>query len=456
MQPSSARQPGGVNPWWFASTFVLLYLYYWVFAFLFSQSDDQLPVTPGSPSHVIGARLTNLVLIGLLGLVLGLRKAVASLSTSTLTLPLSTSGGDMKVDLHRNATRPSPYPSPGVPGEGTRVAPVRLRRWALAIALAIFFSFHLSWWYWHQKQAWLFVHDLGTTTAAADRELLQGHNPYTSHIDVEAEKSFPAANVGGYKYLPVTLAAYMPLTILCKDRAWGILLSNLIISIGGFAALAACVRKWISLDAALLAGILFFMPTIITDQQLRHGCNDMLPMIFLMAALWQIERRGTCGLLVGLAISAKLLPGMLWLPICLTPKSRGRYFSGMAIGALTPVIPFLIWDAPAVVRNVILFQPMRGGDMSGLFYQLPQILPWMAAGLAGIVYLWMFRRAWTTDAPPIRRCWNATVLTMLFLLAATRDKPNYYIWWFVPFCVLVAAGLMNPRAYLWLEREKTA
>src|SRR5271166_1381746 len=96
MQPSSARRPGGVNPWWFASTFILLYLYYGVFAFLFSHADDQLPVIPGSPSHLIGARLTNLVLIGLLGVVLLLRKSVA---------------------IDRSA--------------------IRSRRWALAITLAI-------------------------------------------------------------------------------------------------------------------------------------------------------------------------------------------------------------------------------------------------------------------------------------------------------------------------------
>jgi len=174
-------------------------------------------------------------------------------------------------------------------------------------------------------------------------------------------------------------------------------------------------------------------------------------MILLMTALYLIEWRFTCGLLVGLAISAKLLPGGLWLPILLAPRGRGRYLAGIAMG-LVPCLPFLLWNPHAFFGNVFLYNALRPVQDSSAIFGLPKVIQMLAKLPAMVIYLLIARKTWRGDMDAIRRCGWAVVLTLSLLLAAPINHPNYDVWWLVPLCVTTTAVLFNPACYEWMSR----
>jgi hypothetical protein len=396
-----------VNWRWYASTLVAVDIFFWVFRFLYEEWCTNLPFGQ-TAIWLRGARYTNAVL--------------ATIGVLTVFLMKS-----RRVDrVSSNA-----------------------RQAMLAIPLILFLSFHVQSWYMHQKSAWLFMEDVGRTTIAADHLIMHGQNPYAAPIDTIAASLVPQAHLDGYKYLPVMMAAYSPVALVFKDGDWAVLAANLIFSIIGAALLFACMRKWVSTDAALLGTLFFFIPEIISQEQISNGANDMVPMIFLLAAIYALDRRFLCGLLVGLAISAKLLPGLLWLPICLTPARRGRYFAGVAVG-VAPCLPFLAWNPHAFLGNIVFYNLIRPMEITSLFYQSPRVLRWLAQAVVICLFAGLVRRTWRAEMPPIQRCGWATILALAVTLTGPMNHPNYFIWWFMPFCAVLANALMNPVCYEWM------
>ena len=68
--------------------------------------------------------------------------------------------------------------------------------------------------------------DAARITVAEGQDLRAGENPYASQRDAEAVAGTHDARFAGYKYLPMTLAAYLPLGAL---GARGIVLTNLLL-----------------------------------------------------------------------------------------------------------------------------------------------------------------------------------------------------------------------------------
>jgi hypothetical protein len=360
-----------LNPWWYASALALIWLYYWTFEFLYVNWAQNVPWNRGPLPFLRAGRITNAILILL----------------AALAWPMSRS---IRLDRAGNG----------------------IRRGLLLIVLGIFFAMHVSIWGQFHRQTWFWMEDVARTTLKADQLLLHGQNPYAAPIDREGERLAPGTGLDGYKYLPVTMAAYFPCALWKGNQESAVITTNLIYSIAVALILAECVRRWVSLDAALVAMILFFMPRIISEEELSHGCNDIVPMIPLMLAFLCSRRRFTCGLLVGLAISAKLLPGMLWIPVHLSPKNRGNYFAGIGVGLL-PSLFFLVWNVRAFVGNIFVFNTLRPTEMSSLFYGLG-IAPRLAFGAAvGAFFCFLVWKAWNAETSPLTRCAWAVNLGIL-------------------------------------------
>lgn len=245
------------------------------------------------------------------------------------------------------------------------------------------------------------------------------------------------------------MAAYAPFVATETDGYKPILDGNLLYGFIAAAVLFFCLKKWVSADAGLLAALLFFMPRMMCDEQVQLGVNDLIPMILLLLALYWIDRRFCCGLLVGLAISAKLLPGLMWVAICLPPADRRKYFGGILCGLL-PCLPFLIWDPAAMVRNIFVFLYLRVPDYTSPLYHAGRgaiacaELP--ALALAG----WIVLRNRRSDLPVLRRCADGVALPIALLLGSATVHPNYFLWWFVPFIAWTAAWVFQPATYEWL------
>jgi len=403
-----AQQPRQhINPWWYTSALAVAWAIYQVFEFQYWQWPTNLPLDKGAGPFVRAAWLNAAVMVGV---------CIASF----LIL------GCQRLDRTRS----------------------RARQWVIVPPLALFLTLHIGVWWVNQRSAWLWVEDVGKMTVAADRAVLHGINPYAAHTDPE-HNDVTANNLHGYKYFPLMMAAYAPAVALVHNGDQAILLANLIFSLIAAGVLAALAWRWISPDAALFCMTLFFMSRLISEEELQRGSNDVVPMILVMLGLLVIERRLLCGFLIGLAISSKLLPGLLWVVICLTPRDWRRYFAGIALG-LIPCLLFAAWDPTPFIRNAILFPLTRPREGQSIFYPMPAWVGLAAEVATCVAWLMFAVRAWRVDLLPLRRCAFAAALIVLFEFVSPNVHQNYFIWWFMPFCLSATALAFNPAIYEWI------
>jgi hypothetical protein len=270
--------------------------------------------------------------------------------------------------------------------------------------------------------------DIATTTLAAGEALLHGANPYTLPIDAGPE----AAGFTGYKYLPVMIAAYLPLGAILGAR--GILLTNLVI-------LLACLWLMRRLAGTALAPLLLLMLPMVSAQLFAKGATDLVAVLPLLAAAAVAERSGfLAGLGVGLSIAAKLVPGALFLPCLLPALGRWRYIAGVAVG-LTPLLPFLVLSPHALIANTLLFNLQRVPDATSWMLDAPAAAIGAAHLAMAAVYLAAFVYVWRQAPPLVARFGIAAMLTLAAILSGPAAHHNYQLWWLPFYCVLLSAAL---------------
>jgi Glycosyltransferase family 87 len=170
--------------------------------------------------------------------------------------------------------------------------------------------------------------DIATTTLAAGDTLRAGGNPYATSFDASA--SGAAARFAGYKYLPVMIAAYLPLGAPLAER--GVVLTNLLLALATTGLVFGLAARLAGARAAWLATLLYLSLPLVPFQLFAKGVTDLVAVAPLLLALLVLEHRpALAGLCVGLSIAAKLLPGALLLPCCL----RG---ARPAAGAAVPAV----------------------------------------------------------------------------------------------------------------------
>ncbi len=273
--------------------------------------------------------------------------------------------------------------------------------------------------------------DIATTTLAAGDALLHGQNPYLLPIDTGPE----SAGYTGYKYLPVMIAAYLPLGALFGQR--GVLLTNL-------AVLLACLWLMRRVAHSTIAPLLLLMLPLVSEQVFAKGATDLLPVLFLLGACALFERSPLLtGVCVGLSISAKLIPGALFLPCLIPPTKRWHYVLGIAIGLL-PTLPFIAMSPQSFLDNVVWFNLQRVADPTSWLFEMPTTLAlaahlaMLAGFLAASVYVW--RQALTL----LTRCGLGAMLTLGAILAGPAAHHNYQLWW-LPFYGVILARALAPQ-----------
>ncbi len=320
-------------------------------------------------------------------------------------------------------------------GERRRAPPGPAARRGVIGALAIFALMQVG--FAVLRTAKPKVIDIGATTVAALAALAHGANPYVLPIDPLAGGIVgAAASFHGYKYLPAMLAVYAPLALPFGVR--GIVLTNLLLQGATAAALARIAARGGAV-AGLAAAALYLSLPFPAYQLLARGVNDLVPVLALLLAFLALDRRPfSAGVLVGLSLAAKPMPGAAAL-FCLVPASgaRGRYFAGVAVGLL-PVVPFAL-DAPqAFWSNIVLFNALRPIDDTSWLFGLPG---WAAAGaraLAAAALLALYLRAWLVP-PRLERRLALAAAAILVVFAVGPDMHHNYYLWFIPLFAVLAA-----------------
>lgn len=300
---------------------------------------------------------------------------------------------------------------------------------ATTTALGLCLAFDLA--YFGARVIAPHVIDIATTTLAAGQALLHGANPYAVPIDTGPE----SAGFTGYKYLPMMIAAYLPLGAPLGER--GVLATNLILLLGT----VALMRR---LAGARLAPLLLVMLPLVAEQLFAKGATDLAAVLPLLGALALVEESSFwCGVCVGLSIACKLLPGVALLPALIPPRHRGHYVAGVATGLL-PVVPFVLAGPRSFWGNIMLFNLARVPDETSWLHAMPPAivgampLVFAAALLAAAIAV--LRRAPSLPA----RCALAAMLGIGAILAGPGAHHNYQLWW-LPFYAILLSRALAPR-----------
>jgi hypothetical protein len=298
--------------------------------------------------------------------------------------------------------------------------------------------------------------DAATTTLAAGEVLRGGASPYATALDPEGMALLVDPRFGGYKYLPMTIAAYLPLGAPLGQR--GIVLTNLLMQLAMAWLILRLGIRIAGVSGAWL-GLLFYLSLPLVPFQLfAKGATDLVAVLPLLAALLLFERRpGLAGLCLGLALAAKPLPGVLLLPCCLPEERPARiaYATGVAAGLL-PVLPFLVWSPAALYDNVVQFNLTRPADSTSWLAAAAPLAGAVAHAVLALLYAGVAVHIWLRPPTLLRRTGAAVGLTLAAILAAPAAHHNYQLWWLPLVAPLLAAALAPSTAPAVYEAPKVA
>jgi hypothetical protein len=295
--------------------------------------------------------------------------------------------------------------------------------------------------------------DVAATTLDASKQLLAGTNPYAASADGSASRATAQARFAGYKYLPVMIAAYLPLGLPLGER--GVVLTNLLLQLATAALIFRLAQAMAGASAGWIAALLYLGLPLVPFQLFAKGVTDLAAVMPLLLALLLLDRRpALAGLCIGLSIAAKLLPGLLLLPCCVPATARARlaYAGGIALGLL-PMLPFLLWAPQPFIDNIFLFNLVRPADSTTWLAAVPMLAANLAEGAAVAAYLAV--ALYVLVRPPSLG-WR-TALAVLLVLAALLSGPaahhNYQLWWLPLMAALLGAALAPqrlPSTPLWV------
>ena len=242
----------------------------------------------------------------------------------------------------------------------------------------------------------------------------------------------------GFKYGPVMLLFYWPFVTLLGPAGFPI--AHLLL----FAACCLLVARWAGRGhdpfKTATALIPLVWSTQLTWNALIQGHLDLLPVFLACCCLVLCEQRqfGTAAVCLGVSIGAKLLPGLLFVPLLL--KAPRRFLAVAALTVLAAFGPVAIWDWSGLWHN-FAYPFLRGPDSTALAFLLgPQARLAASAGSL-LVAGWLAVRA------HVRR-WDLTgslnwlMGAHLLTLGSGSTFHNNYLVWLLP---ILSAWVINGK-----------
>lgn len=256
--------------------------------------------------------------------------------------------------------------------------------------------------------------------------------------------------VASYPYPPLTFLLGAPAVIVLEDVRFLMI---------GLAATAALVGwRWCRSDAAELAILAFLLQPrgfFVVEQ----SWTEPLVLATFAATVLAVLRwraRAPAGWIVAGAAGALLLASKQYAPLLalpflpVLPTGRRLTSVGVALGlAALTFVPFLLWNAGELHRDLVLMQLNQPFRMDALSWLVPVAravgrpvtAAWAFLG-AGLVLLLAFRR----DATPAHAARVAAAAFLVFVLFNKQAFCNYY-WLVVGLLALsTSLGLRANRA----------
>jgi hypothetical protein len=274
-------------------------------------------------------------------------------------------------------------------------------------------------------------------TEEAARALLDGRNPYAAVYADGPLRARPLATQTHFPYLPGMLAFGVPRALdgrapLSDARVW--------FTVAAAATLAlALARSRAGSDGRLLvAQVTLILPT---GALLMATGGDDLPVVALMGlslVLLHTGRPAASGMAIGAAAVLKQTAWPLLLFTVAASGKRGATLVTSGVIVVAVVMPFLVWDGPAFVEDVVRF-PLgmgQGQSAAGLptlgslaVRAFPEARGTVTVVLVAIVAA---AAAWFVLRPPRPgaegAAWGAAAIMLLAFALAPSGRLGYLVY----------------------------
>lgn len=294
--------------------------------------------------------------------------------------------------------------------------------------------------------------DIGKNTYLAAETLFEnGQNPYTQRCQTEDRLLAPSPHIErasgevtiygvpyyfGYPYFPLMFLSYEPFLKVISDfnaiRIGNALLYLLAVGAVGWLASRFTDSKE-KVPLALLSMMTFLGFRAWTEELFQLGITDLLIFVYAVFGFIALtyQRHLLAGILLGLTLAAKLLPGPFFfiLAVAWYWKKDGliRFAGGYLLSALIFIVPFFAADPAAFVSSTILYylaSPKTLDDTS-LLYFLPAFahIPFKLIGYAWLAGLFavFFRRPRDGSAYEFDRLVKFFFLTYTVFIAFNKE-----------------------------------
>jgi hypothetical protein len=286
--------------------------------------------------------------------------------------------------------------------------------------------------------------DVATTTLKAGQSIVAGNNPYTLPLDPRPESQQGGRSFDGYKYGPAMALLYFPLSSVLELQ--GILITNFVLQLLVAGLVAALATRIAGPTAGLFAFLLYMSIPFVPGELFQQGITDLAAVAPLLAACLIVDRWPLItGLLVGLSISIKPLPGSLFVILCLPAKGRAQYLLGLAVGLL-PLALATAFAPSAVFSNLVVFNMIRPPDSTSWLETVPKEIGLLARFVFGGVMLAALALIWRRPPELFARLSICVVCSVFLLLSSSICHRNYLLWWLPLLAVLLASAALPSAA----------
>lgn len=277
----------------------------------------------------------------------------------------------------------------------------------------------------------------------------------------------------GYKYGPITALVYAPLAHLLRER--GLFVVNFLFwlahalllwalarvaypvqraapwrSLIGWLLPLALPMAWVlpSLKVTAFGGTFSLSPperdTFVLELT-RRCSNDMIPVVLGLAAMYAAARRRAplAGILLGLSLGAKPLPGLL-LCLLLPGLTEGRALRLLLWAALTTLLcylPFFVWAPREMIANLVLFSLLRPTNSSSIRAYIPSDWEGAVSALQLLICLLLVVSFYRAGPRDLARLLRSGALLSLGFVALNKVVHGNYLLWLQPLLALAMGGL---------------
>jgi hypothetical protein len=289
---------------------------------------------------------------------------------------------------------------------------------------------------------WILAKAEATGCFAPDPEREARFQAWWAHLDPEEMKAALPSRTGqngceplyrqmdrlGAKYGPVLIGAYWPFSLAFGPLGPAIVqLFLLPLLLGSVVLLADCHaeasdRFWSRMVAIVP---LLVTPHVFLEMMVRANSDGLPVALGLLAWFAALRNRPKmAGLLLGLSVGAKTLPGLLLVPVVL--RFSGRAWLVFSMATIAIYLPFLVWDPRGFFDNLVLFNLLRDTDDTSLAHAFTPGFRTALGVLGGLALCGLSAAVLLRKLSDWTYLWVA--VAVVFVTAKIFHN-NYLLWW---------------------------